>query len=70
MKVKKGKILTHQLLKALQKWYSQLLLIDPTCIIYGYDNEIPTEAIFKPRNIPNNFAMINFFSNINIKPNG
>ena len=71
LKVEKGKVPTQQLVKALKKWFSQLLIIDPTCIIYGYENEIPTDAIMKSKNIPTDISIIKkFFSNISVKPNG
>ena len=71
MKVEKGKVPTQQLVKALETWFSQLLLIDPSSVIYGYENEIPTDAILKVKNIPSDIsAMKKFFANINIKPNG
>ena len=52
------------------KLHKQIQQIDPTIILYAYDNSILSEAITKPTNMPNDISILNFFNNINIEPNG
>ena len=69
--VEKGTIPTKQLEKALITWYKQLLLMDSSIVIYKFEGEVPDEAIIGSKNIPSDFStMKQFFSNVNVKPNG
>ena len=69
--VKKANIPVKQLVKQLKELHKQLQQIDPTIIIYEYNNNIPNEAITTPNNMPNDISILKkFFNNISIKPNG
>ena len=71
MKVEKANVPVQQLIKHLKLFYKQLQRIDPTMVIYAYDNEIPTEAILKPNDMPNDISILKkFFKNISVKPMG
>ena len=71
LNVEKGPIPTKQLEKALQAWYKQLLLMDPSTVIYAFESIIPSEAITSIKNIPSDFSIMKkYFNNISVKPNG
>ena len=61
MKVDKANVPVQQLIKHLKSFYKQLQRIDPTMIVYAYDNEIPTEAILKPNDMPNDISVLKKF---------
>ena len=71
LNVEKGPIPTKQLEKALQTWYKQLLLMDPSLVIYAFESVLPSEAITSVKNIPSDFTIMKkYFNNISVKPNG
>ena len=71
LKVEKGQIPTQQLEKSLKEWYKQLLLMDPTLVIYEFEDTSPNTAIMSLKNMPSDFTIMKkYFNNINVKPNG
>ena len=71
LKIDKAHVPVQQLIKHLKMFYKQLQLIDPSIIIYAYENIIPSEAILKPNDIPTDISILKkFFMNVNIKPMG
>ena len=69
--VEKGAVPTKQLIASLQKWYKQLQAIDPSLIVFAFDNELPTKAILSPKQIPNDiYTLKRYFSNISVRPQG
>ena len=71
LKVEKANVPVQQLIKHLKLFYKQLQRIDPSMVIYAYNNEIPTEAILKPNDMPNDISVLKkFFMNISVKPMG
>ena len=71
LKIDKANIPVQQLVKHLKQFYKQLQLIDPSIIIYAYENAVPSEAILKPNDIPSDISIIKkFFMNVSVKPMG
>ena len=52
LKIHKSENAMDELINAASKWLTNLQIVDPSAIIYGYKDNTPTHGIMKPSEIP------------------